>query len=398
MTEEFALPCQFLALLLFYRTQSRNTSIREYAGIGMMAGALFFLRPNLIGIPVSIALYLLISKGLSRQWGPLVKNLSAMFLGSLSIFLAVIGYFAANHQLPALWDCMFRYNFVYVGLENHSGMLNSLQYGAGWLDVLSGVSAVAWIAAIIFCWRNRKQNSAGKPLICLALVALPIDLCLSALSGRSYRHYYITWLPVMGVLAGFYASTCLDTVKSLKARFHSGPARALVHGIWITLFLITPLPFLGHQVVRAYHKAIALHAQTIDQQQAADYVEQVTHKTDYILVWGAETSIHFVSGRPSPTRFVYQYPLYTPGYQTAAMIEEFLKDLIDKKPEIIVDTSSTEPTIPPINAQLGNWSYKWYRALPEMQKVYEFVISNYRLVGEIGQEGWLVYKYRGRDG
>jgi hypothetical protein len=44
----------------------------------------------------------------------------------------------------------------------------------------------------------------------------------------------------------------------------------------------------------------------------------VTHEKDHILVWGAETSIHFVSGRPSPTRFVYQYPLYTPGYHTAA--------------------------------------------------------------------------------
>lgn len=78
-------------------------------------------------------------------------------------------------------------------------------------------------------------------------------------------------------------------------------------------------------------------------------IQSNTTAEDKVLIWGAEVSLNFVTRRESPTRFIYQYLLYTRGYQDATMVEAFLDDIVRDKPVLIIDTSSSNEFIPPID-------------------------------------------------
>jgi hypothetical protein len=107
-----------------------------------------------------------------------------------------------------------------------------------------------------------------------------------------------------------------------------------------------------------------------------------------------------VTHRNAPTRYVYQYPLYTRGYQTTAMVEEFFRDLASAPPAVIIDTSTTNSLVPPLEpSQRATWvpDDPAFVLLPEMNDVLAYIDSNYVFVGRIGREQWSLYRYVGRQ-
>lgn len=112
-------------------------------------------------------------------------------------------------------------------------------------------------------------------------------------------------------------------------------------------------------------------------------VEFITaHSTsdDYILLWGAEANINFFSQRTSPTRFVYQYPLYKKGFSNQKMIKEFLDDILLRHPKFIIDTkNSVTPFL------------KFEISSPEIQKKINEIKGEYFEVNRVGN--WIVFEY-----
>jgi hypothetical protein len=72
------------------------------------------------------------------------------------------------------------------------------------------------------------------------------------------------------------------------------------------------------------------------------YISRLTSPRDTVLMWGAETSMNFFSRRSSPSRFVYQYPLYSTGYTNEKIINEFIQDIVKHKPHFIIDTKNPQ--------------------------------------------------------
>ncbi len=86
------------------------------------------------------------------------------------------------------------------------------------------------------------------------------------------------------------------------------------------------------------------------------------------------------------------------------MIDEFLGDIARNKP-LIVDTSSTNEVIPPLDGKERKaWKYvpkAGYAAEPcpmnpKMKDVFEYIDRNYELVDSAGQPGWKIYGYKSR--
>ena len=69
-----------------------------------------------------------------------------------------------------------------------------------------------------------------------------------------------------------------------------------------------------------------------------DELVRLTDKEDNVLIWGAEGSILFFAKRTSIDKYVYQYPLNTPGYTTEEIVISFLDNIINKKPRYIINT------------------------------------------------------------
>jgi hypothetical protein len=54
-------------------------------------------------------------------------------------------------------------------------------------------------------------------------------------------------------------------------------------------------------------------------------------------VWGAQSYYLVAADRDSPTRYAYQYPLYTRGYTNNRIVGEFVHDVRSRPPRIIVE-------------------------------------------------------------
>ena len=152
-----------------------------------------------------------------------------------------------------------------------------------------------------------EDDTRTRSLVSIALDGLPIVFLFVAASGRAHWHYYAAWLAVFAILS---ALSC----------------RAFV-------------------VYCGKHKDDREEAVF----QAIMEIQSNTTAEDKVLIWGAEVSLNFVTRRESPTRFIYQYLLYTRGYQDATMVEAFLDDIVRDKPVLIIDTSSSNEFIPPID-------------------------------------------------
>jgi hypothetical protein len=71
---------------------------------------------------------------------------------------------------------------------------------------------------------------------------------------------------------------------------------------------------------------------------AINYILDRTEEEDPVLIWGAETMVNFYAKRVSPTRFVYQYPLYREAFTSEDMVIEFLDDIINHQPKYILNS------------------------------------------------------------
>jgi len=127
----------------------------------------------------------------------------------------------------------------------------------------------------------------------------------------------------------------------------------------------------------------------------AQYIESHTSPTSYVLMWSAEIGYNFLTERPTPSRYIHQYPLFTQGYQRPAMVKELIDQLAEKKP-LIIDCSAGDPLSPPIDdSARRNWKpyVSSWRLMAEMNDLFAFIHSHYQLVGVTGPGKWPVYSY-----
>jgi hypothetical protein len=91
------------------------------------------------------------------------------------------------------------------------------------------------------------------------------------------------------------------------------------------------------------------------------------------------------------------------------MVREFVADLEADPPQFILDTSSVSGgQVPPLDprrraewqaAPTANPSFRRWKdeaSGPQAAAVFDLFDRNYRLVGPVGADGWLLYEYAGQ--
>ncbi len=304
-TEEFALPLQFLSLLVFWKYRASSQLFPRFI-IGVLTAGLTLLRPNLIGVPVTIAAIMLATTFPRRDWAYLAREALAMALGCLSILGVVAVYFALRHSLGDLWDAAFVYNFAYSSASMACRAYTiSEQINRLLLSALPAIGLVAWFSLAL----NRpRRTPAQAPLIGFCLVNLPLEVGLAFFSGRPYFHYLVPLLPVLAVLAAFFFTSFLK-LRSPNAR--------VMKSIWRIAFIVILLWLVfmpaGYWINSLAHPDIVYDGTKAQKQATIAYIEATTTEHDTVLLWGAEVGINFLTQRDSPSRYPYQYPLFTTG-------------------------------------------------------------------------------------
>ncbi len=406
LTEEYALPLQFAALCLFVDAERRgHYGWRGYV-IGLTAGGAFLLRQSLVGVWLAIALYLALRAGRKRGLRHALNSLRVMLLGAAGPLMLVAVYFARRHALRDLWDAAFSYNVAYCAMAPVSALSTALA-GFEMLSALSVLALTGWLVAVCSLLRWRRSLGWRQAPLAVAVLGLAVEVPLSALSGRPYGHYFMAWLPTCSLLiAGMVWSLETHQLPLWSRLCLAG--RPLFLGTrlaWsaaaagVLMLALAALPIARRLQPRAWQAA------RDPRQEVVEYVRQATDEGATVLMWGAESSVNWASKRTSPSRYAYQYPLYTPGYQDAGMVREFLNDIARQKPSLIIDASSSSPPLPPLSGFAGAKRAQGPPGrgsmvlLPEMDEVFSYIAGHYRAERTFPRLGWVAYRYVGhREG
>jgi hypothetical protein len=374
LTTEYALPFQFALLWLFLRAENAPRYGWYGFALGAVTSLLFFTRQNEVAIAIAIGLYLLINRLSRREFRRLANDALPILAGGLTVTALILGYFAVKGAIPAFWDTAFIYNFFYAEERGTNDRINAILQGMNQLENvgLTQLGYWGWGAALaLLTFKKERIPVELRSTLWMAAIALPLELWMVSIGGRPRIPYYLTFLPVFSVFAGFTAWLVFDSI------FKGIPRLA---GAALLLVMVAALGLAFHS---DYSELSGYYGGQSGDNELTTYILNNTSPQDTVLMWGAETSYNFVARRASPTRFVYQFALYK-GYGGKEYVTEFLSDILANRPRLIILTKGDK---------LSDFRFG-YRD-DQVGGLMDQIKGLYSPTAQIGEE-WQVYTYTGQ--
>ena len=386
LTEHYALLFQFLTLFLFIRAEkSDGPQAWECIAIGALGALSFLLRANLIGIWLAIGIFWAI------RWPQARSRILWSGTGGLLVLAAVSIAFLSLGAWTEFWDATIIYNFVHSDAPL-SDRIRAAMLLVWHLSPMVSLLGVAWCIGIWCLLTGKTQRIELERILPFVLILGPIEVALSMVSGYGYGHYYLAILPVGTLYLGFL-------VWFVSRQRLATPA-------FLTLILLFTTVNYHMDIYEQAADIVRTVRGTDDQgpptrtdrdRRVAELVKSLSTPEETILVWGAETQIHLLAERDSPTRFFYQYPLARSGYARDGDLDEFISDVTVGRPAVIIDARS--PRLPPLDeADRRDWrpQQRYLHDPTEFQQLFDFVKSEYELLGEI--DGFRMYARNRSEG
>lgn len=370
LTEEYALPLQFMCFWLIYKSNPTKFEIWRWITIGIIISLLFFLRQTTIGIGLAIIVYLSFIRIKSREYKQLAKEFLYIFFGFALIAMLIMSYFYIHSALSDFWNASFQYNFIYSKLyTNEFSFVQAIaplaKNGFLWVSLFGFVFALIWIL------RGKSNKGDLRTLIIIGIIDLPIEMFLFNFSGRGNPHYCMTLLPSLAIFSGIMLWLISKSINTL-VKFNTPT---------ILLTVIAILAILKSGSYWSYRTAVLEIHGFKGYKSVVRFVETSSLPNDTVLFWGAESAYNYYCQRASPSKYVYLYPLYTDGYVTKEMIEGFLDEIIQNHPKYIVDTKRVKE-IP---------FFEFILQSEEIDNKVMFLKTQYVLEKQVNK--WDIYKY-----
>lgn len=381
LTEAYALPFQAGAFAIAAWALRGHPIVLAAPILGAAAGALTMLRPNLVGAPLALLLYLLVQQD-ARKSRTAILAIAALSAATIILVLMVPIVLAGG--LRDFFDQLIVYNAVYSQVP-WLHRLYSIGVAVSQLTRFS----LYWIALVALALLA--VPSSGKPrhppgtddgtgprrVAWGALFVLVVEGTLLSVSGRAYLHYLLPLAVPFAVLAAFGLWNYLQLLGN--------PLRQSLGAI--ALVTVVVVPNLGGHLTTFRDLLRRPQIEMNDPGSSVNIIVSETEPHDLVLMWGAEAWVNFVSRRAAPTRYVYQYPLVTPGYVDATRIDEFLSDLAHRPPGIIFDTHNSLVG----SLQRCDRTHRGEESICYLRnRIAAFVEEQYRHAG-VTDEGWEIY-------
>jgi hypothetical protein len=330
-TEEYALLFSFLWLLLFNFNADRTEPFYASLGLGVLFGAGFLTRPNNTGVQCSIIL----TQAIVALWGKhLTQTLRRLILigvGFLLPIAAVSMYFVLKGAFQPFLEASLLYNISYVG--GHLDLAGAFTAGIISLGFTAGVALVG-IVSVMDEFQIQARSRKLDPFSLWLCLDFILEVVLSALSGRSYTHYFINWLPWMAFASGFLFNKAFPSIVKWSEQF-SLPL----------LFVLIPLTGITYSSTLAVYGRDFAHLAARDSEvqrveQVPQYVNDNTQPNETVLAWGGQAGINFLARRDAPTPYLF-YPLLVQSKITDRFSAEYYRAIQSNPPVLIVDPSAT---------------------------------------------------------
>ncbi len=390
-----------VAAVYFWAWSARSKQARwGWFAMGLSTGFSLLLRPNNIGIQVSIVLAEFVAAAAKREVRDFIKKASFLALGLSSTLAVFAVWFLWHGALSDFVDAVFTYNAYYAQKNqtrgfavSYSAMMAGSFNKLGWFPFIGyGVLLFLWVQRQA---RQKKLDPRFENIfILMLLIGLPLETILSSISGRVFFHYIMIWTPYLGLLAGVLVKEALTKIPSPAMEKY---APAVLLAMTLATLSAVNLPVLaGYAQLGKYF--LARDNQPLEAQSAiVQYIGDVTEPGDRVLVWGNTVWINFLADRVSPTRYSYQFPLFMPGYATESRVLGFLAALQAAPPVLIVEPQADTAEMLPINPDLRAAATQAQVGMPAgMPLVFEYIHENYCIVREFNDT--LIYRLKSNDG
>ena len=258
-TEQYVILLQLIALFVFQNQDFENQghSWRNWI-LGSTMAIAFLFQGNLVMTWVVIALLIIGHRVYTRQSRALLIQGVEFASGFLVVIVPVLLFFWMHGSFKLFLSAVFEYNLVYSTTSDWSDRIISPLYG---FRALSGsgiafIGFVAWLMAInsSFSFSGRKLYDPQFRLILFAVFALPLEALASSLSGQSWNHYFLTWLPSLMILTTFFINLLLNalgtTDKFEKTRVFPFISPKEVLGYMIILTMVLQGLGLSRKILR----------------------------------------------------------------------------------------------------------------------------------------------------
>lgn len=288
ISEEYALPCiaMTLYLMLSYLT-GEEARVWPFVIFGLTGTAVFFIRPNMVGLWVVSVITVIVVEVGKRRWSRLLRLAMATLIGALIIIVPLLLYGLLTHSLAEMIYGTITFNLRYVAAENKVSILKMLIFVAGTFFMYGAI--IPQIYLIVKAVRHPRQR-----LIWWFLVAVGIVNAMTVIvSRRMYSHYLITQIPI-AVIGLAVLIRDANAWLSTKRHWQQNMMTALM--IWLVIGGLGPILGIGEFA----HKSIQLsRTRPISNQERliAAYIRKHTSSKDTIYAWRYDANIYNLSGR-----------------------------------------------------------------------------------------------------
>jgi hypothetical protein len=316
--EEYALP--WIALSLYYVVRFlKNKSYKnwEIIIIGSCFAIVFFLRVNMVGLWAPLVFCVLIEFINAKKYVDILKCIVFFVLGCFIIVIPIYVYLILSRSFNEMIECYFKFNFSYTSSE--FGIKQLLIFFDDCIS-FSGIAA----GFIIFSVLAQPQ----KKFLIINYFGLFVAFLSSAISGRSYMHYCIIFIPFFIIPAVLTINTIMEKVKS---DINIPKSKAIV-------LIIIAFCLIGTMIYPTYG-FYNKKTNASDNNEVVEYLVKSTQSEDDVLILGNSVAYYLESDRSTKNKFFYQFP---PVTVSDKLYDEFIKELNDSPSDYIVRFGSHE--------------------------------------------------------
>ncbi len=310
-----------------------------------------------------------------------LRALGSLMAGGLMAAGVVVGALIATGLAAAAVDAVLAYNLAYRAAGASAAALGGPPQVAG--VILTFLFLIVPAAFGGIAWRRRAGLARTAGLACMLWVGLA--MLMFALQGRFETHYAVPLAVPLAMLAAMGLHEAVEAWRAgwLRRALVSAPlalGAVLAGGV-----IAQTAPPMIQSVAAGNARADRL----------APYLQRLAGPEATIFVWGNEPQVYLAAARAPSVRFIYLYPLTTPGYTSPRLIDDVLAAWRAHPPAVVVDAGSAAPglagSLPLLMDRPVVSDGRDYDALDPLRA---FVRERYRLEAVI--DGWPLYRYIGR--
>jgi hypothetical protein len=336
--------------------------------IGLLTAGGFLLKPTYITMGMASGAVILYLMVIRRNWRGLARSITLILAGLILPLALVAGYWVIRGGFSDFMFANLNHNILYVE-QGHSlrGVFKTIQYF--WTRM--PFASITWLAGVGFLtfaicsWRKIFPSPKSKPdspghiypasmrveqaqvyLMFALLLAILVDAFLIAIPNQNFHHYFVIPLVSMTASSGYL-------FYSFQDAFHRGEGQVAISLPLLAVVVVILIPWSCEIIRNELPDASDLQKATdlsntlsVHPNDLEQYIIDHSTPDQTILVWGYDASIYLVTGRRSPSRYVFPMHFLTIPMPGNNGFPEFMRDIQEDPPELILSNKRSLNKIP----------------------------------------------------